>query len=68
MNEPMYLQSGKQRQQEMMREAERERLAAEAKRARKKRADRRGTSNPGWALRRLGGRLLKTLRPWKNTG
>jgi len=45
----------------MMREAEQERLATEAKKSRKKRANRHWTSE----LSRLGGRLFKSLRARK---
>lgn len=51
MHELTYLQVSWQRRREMMREAERERLAAEARRARKEQADRQ-TSDPGWDPRR----------------
>jgi hypothetical protein len=52
----------------MVREAERERLAAEARKGRKERADRHWTSDTGRKLRRLGSRLLKGPRSRKNTG
>lgn len=64
----MYLHFGRQRHREMMREAGRERLAAEARKARRQRADRHRTSELGWELRRLGSRLLKGLKPRKNIG
>ena len=67
MNELMYSQSGRQRQQEIMHEAELERMAADVRRARKERPDHHWTSDVGWKLRRLGCRLLQILSPRKNT-
>ena len=61
MYELMHLQFARQRHEKMMREAEQERLATEAKKSRKKRANRHWTSE----LSRLGGRLFKSLRARK---
>ena len=68
MHELMYLRFQRERHQAMMREAERERLAAAARRVRKKRPDRHRISGLVRELRGLGGRLLKGLRPGGNTG
>jgi len=64
----MYLQFGKQRHEEMMREAEWERLAREARRDREKRAGLTPASDPGGELRRLAAHFRESLRVRKNAG
>ncbi len=53
----------KQRHEEMLREAERNRLAKALRAARERRAGR--TWVPLWEARRIAGRLLKSLRSLK---
>ncbi len=59
----MDFENWKQRHKEMLREAERNRLAKALRAARKRRAGR--TWIPLWEVRRIAGRLLKLLRPLK---
>jgi hypothetical protein len=56
----------RQRRQEMMGEAERERLAKGARENGGQRANLSRVIGPGWEPRRLAGRLLKGLRAGKN--
>jgi hypothetical protein len=66
----MDLQTWKQRREEMMREAEQNRLAKALRDSRKKRrigANNRASSL-AWELKRLTGRLLKLLRSLKRAG
>jgi hypothetical protein len=66
----MDLQTWKQRREEMMREAEQNRLAKALRDSRNKRrigANNRASSL-AWELKRLTGRLLKLLRSLKRAG
>ena len=72
MREMMDLQVWKQRREEMMREAEQNRLAKALRDSRKKR---RGAGRAwtlaralAWELKRIAGRLLKRLRSLKRAG
>ena len=56
----------RQRRREMMGEAERERLAKEARENGGQRAGLSRSIGPGWEPRRLARRLLKGLRAGKN--
>ena len=51
----------KQRREELVREAEQNRLAKALRQSHKRRGSDR-TSSPVWELKRIGGRLLKLLR------
>ena len=70
MREWMDLQIWKQRLEEMMREAEQNRLAKALRESRKKRrtAANNRASSLAWELKRGAGRLLKLLRSLKRAG
>lgn len=54
----------RQHREELLREAQMNRLARAARSARKKKS--RQKSTPGWELHRCGGRLSKLLRAFKH--
>lgn len=64
----MDLQTWKQRREEMMREAEQNRLAKALRESRKRRGAEGRASSPAWELKRIAGRLLKRLRSLKRAG
>jgi hypothetical protein len=65
--EMMDLQIWKQRREEMMREAEQDRLAKALRNSRKRRGAGR-TSSLAWELKRIAGRLRKLLRNPRKIG
>ena len=62
------LQIWKQRREEMMREAEQNRLATALRESRKRRGAEGRASSLAWELERIAGRLLKLLRSLKRAG
>ncbi len=66
MYEMMDYQIRKQRHEELLREAALSRQARALRATRKRRAGRR--SALVWEIKRYAGRLLKSLRAWRNAG
>ncbi len=67
LREMMDFETWKQRREEMLREAEQNRLAKALRHSRKRRGSDR-TSSPVWELKRIGGRLNKLLRASRKVG
>jgi hypothetical protein len=68
-SEMMDLHIWKQRREEMIREAEQNRLAkALREESRKRRVAEGRESSPAWELKRFAGRMLKILRSLKRAG